>query len=61
MEEARLFLVVCSDRTRNNCLKPEHGKFPLKPVEEIYGKDDRSLEQVAQIGCGMSFWRYLRY
>ena len=27
MDEARLFLVVCSSRTRSGGLKPEHRKF----------------------------------
>lgn len=27
MDEARISSVVCSDKTRNNTLKLEHGKF----------------------------------
>ena len=27
MDEARLFPMVCSNRTRSNSLKPEHRKF----------------------------------
>ena len=45
---AKLFLVVPSNRTRDNGHKLKHRKFH-------YFEDDRALEQVAQRGCGVSF------
>ena len=48
MDGARLFSVVCSDRTGSNGLKLEH-------VEELlYGRGDGALERVVQRGCGVS-------
>jgi len=54
MYEARLFLVVRSDRTRSNSLKFEHRKFCTN-VEVLYGKSDGTLEQVEQRSGGASF------
>ena len=43
----------CSATGQNsNGLKLEHRKFL---VEELYGKGDGALEQVAQRRCGVSF------
>jgi len=36
MDEARLFLVLCSDRTRNNGLKLEHRKFHTKIWKDFF-------------------------
>jgi len=36
MNEARLFLVVCSNRTRSNGLKTEHGKFCTNMQKNFY-------------------------
>ena len=59
MDEARLFLVVRSNKTRSNGLKPEHRKFHSTYVlyEFLYDKGDRALEQVTQRGFKVSFYR----
>ena len=57
MYEARLFLVVWSNRTGNNGLKLEHGKFHTNMKKKLlYGKGDRALEQVARRDCGVPFY-----
>ena len=49
MDEARLFLVVRSNKTRSNGLKPEHRKFHTNMQKNFfYGKNDRALEQAAR-------------
>ena len=56
MDEARLFSVLCSNRTRRNGLKLEHW-LPYQHAEEfLYGKVDGALEQAAQRGCGVTFF-----
>ena len=57
MDKARLFLVVCSDRTRSNGLNLEHRKkFHTNMEELLYNKGDGALELVAQRGGGVSFY-----
>jgi len=54
MDEARLFLVVHSNRTKSNGLKIEYSfiQVPYKHGEALlYSKGDGGLEQVAQKGC----------
>ena len=50
MDVARVFSVVCSDRTRSNGLNLEHKKFHTN-----MSNGGGALEQVAQRGCGVSF------
>jgi len=51
---ARLFSVVCSNRTRSNNKKSAIQEAPYKHEEELYRKSDGALEQAAQRGCGIS-------
>ena len=56
MDEARLFLVVHSNRARSNGLKCEYKKFRTTLQKNfLMVKGDRVLEQVAQRGCIVSF------
>ena len=49
MDEARLFLVVHSNRARSNGLKSEYKKFRTTLQENfLMVKGDRVLEQAAQ-------------
>jgi len=54
MNEAGLFLVVCSNRTRSNGLKLEHRKFHTNMQKNFFTL--RLMEQVAQSGCGVFFY-----
>ena len=56
MDEARLFSVPRSNKTRSNGLKLEHRKFHTNMEELLYGKGDGAVEQVAQRSCGVSFY-----
>ena len=57
MDEAGLFSVVCSDRTRSNGLKLEYRKVCTDMCKNFFiGKVDGALEQAAQGGCGVSFY-----
>ena len=55
MDEARLFLEVCSDRTRSSSLKLEHRKFHTNMQKNFFMTSDRVLKQVTLRGCGVSF------
>ena len=55
MDEARLFSVIYSNRTRSNGLNLEHKKFHTN-----MSKGGGALEQVAQRDCGLLLWRYSR-
>ena len=52
--EARLFLMVCSDRTRSNGLKLEHREFQTNMWKNFMVRLT-ALEQTAQRGCGVPF------
>ena len=49
--EARLFSVVPSNRTRGNGNELEHGKFHLN----TYLVGDRALKQAVRRDCGVAF------
>ena len=52
MDEARIFSVVCSNRTRSNILNFEHRKFCTNMENNLLMV---RWEQVAQRNCGISF------
>lgn len=54
---ARLFPVALSDRSRGSGHKLEHRKFHTNMRKKLF-ESDGAVEQVAQIGCGVSFSRY---
>lgn len=54
MDESRLFLMVCSNRTRSNDLELEHRKEHAEVL--LYGKGDRTEELVAQSGGEISVY-----
>ena len=54
INEARLFLMVCSRRRRSNGLYLEHRKF--RTNIQKFSVSDGALEQVAHRGCGVSFY-----
>lgn len=54
MDEARLFLVACSDRTRSNGLGLERRKEHEEVL--LFGKGDQTVELVAQRGGRVSFY-----
>ena len=56
MDEARLFMVVHSDRTRSNGLKLGHRKFCTNMRNNFFTVSVTALEQIAQRGCGVSFY-----
>ena len=60
MDEARLFSVVCSDRTNSSDLKLEHGNFHTNMEKLLYSKTDGALEQVVQRGSSLLLCRYSR-
>jgi len=55
MDEARLFLVACSDRSRRNGLGLELEVLYKHAEELLYSQGDRALAQAAQRGGGVSF------
>ena len=56
MDEARLFLVACSDRSRRNGLGLELEVLYKHAEELLYSKCDGAPQQVTQRGCGISFY-----
>jgi len=56
MGVARLFSVVCSNRTRSNGLKLEHQKFHTYMQKNFFMVRVTELEQVSHSGCGVSFY-----
>lgn len=54
MDEARLFLIACSDRTRSNGLGLERRKEHEEVL--LFGKGDQTVELVAQRGGRVSFY-----
>lgn len=57
VDGAWCFLLVCSNKTRSNGHKLEHRKFHTNMRKKLF-ESDGAVEQVAQIGCGVSFSRY---
>ena len=55
MDEARLFSLVCGDKTRNVGLKFERKTFHTNKWKNFFTV--RVMEQVVQRGCGISFYR----
>jgi len=56
MDEARLFLVVCSDRTRSSGLKHEQRKFCTNTWKNFLTvRVVEQWNQAAQRGCGVSY------
>ncbi len=56
MDEAWLFLVLCSAKTKSNVVKLQHIVVPYKHADELpYCEGDRGLEQVAWRGCGVFY------
>jgi len=56
MDEARLFSVVPSNRTRSNGLKREHRIFSTNMWKIFFTVRVTALEQVAQRGGGVSYY-----
>ena len=58
MDEARLFSVMCSNRTKSNGLKYEHRKFCTNMSKNFFMvRGDGALKQVARRDFGVSFYR----
>ena len=57
MDEARLFSVVCSDRTRSNGLKLEHRKFHTNMWKKFFMVRVTETWNRLPRGCGGSFYR----
>ena len=54
MDDARLFSLVCSNRTRSkNC--NTGNSIPTQKKELVYCESGRAVEQAAQTDCGVSF------
>ena len=57
MDEARLFMVMSSDRRRSSGLKPECRKFHANTWKSLFTvRVTKHLKQVTQRRCGVSFY-----
>lgn len=55
MDRARLFSVMCSDRTRGSGHKVEHRKFHQNMGKNFFNIDLQRMEEAAQRVCGVFF------
>ena len=60
MDEARLFLVVCSDRTRSNSLKLEHRKFHTNTSKIFTVRVTEHWHSLPRQVVESLLWRYSR-